>query len=79
MASKEEHFPGSSCENANNICIERLMDVNVTKLTHSGITKGILQELSQSGKQNSVHWEGFIRLDAATCRMKGSKIGNVEG
>ena len=44
IASKE-HFLGPNCENEN-ICIERLMDGNVTKLTHSSFTKGILWDLS---------------------------------
>ena len=58
MASIGVCFPGPRCENAN-ISIERLMEGDVTKLSHYNFTKGILWELNQYRKHNNVHWEDF--------------------
>ena len=75
MASKEERFPGLNCENANSIiiCIERLLGGNGTKLTRSSFTKGILWELIQYRKHNSVHWETFM---TGCCYLQKERFQN---
>ena len=72
MASKETTFPGPCCKNAN--ISEGLMDGDISKLSFDDFSKGILYELNQYRKTNSVNWEDFYNWIQVLTKEKVPKL-----